>query len=97
MTRRGLMSRRFTVSAQSIGELFRKVAPTVVVIQAKGHDLSRAGQDRFNETGAGVIVSGDGKVVTAASHGVHTMDHIPVGFLGRETWPPGCSAAAQYR
>jgi serine protease Do len=70
--------------AQTPGEVFRKVAPSVVVIRAKGHEVASSGQTRFNETGSGVLISADGKVMTAA-HVVHAMDEISVEFLGGET------------
>jgi serine protease Do len=71
--------------AQNVGEVFRKVAPSVVVIRAKGREVSRAsGLVRFNETGSGALISADGKVMTAA-HVVHAMDEIAVEFLGGET------------
>jgi S1-C subfamily serine protease len=70
--------------AQSAGEVFRKVAPSVVVIRAKGREVAAGGQTRFNETGSGVLISSDGKVMTAA-HVVHAMDEISVEFLGGET------------
>ncbi len=70
--------------AESVRELFRKVAPSVVVIRAGGRDVTAAGQTRFAETGSGVLVSKDGKVITAA-HVVHSMDEIAVEFLGGET------------
>ena len=70
--------------AQAVGEVFRKVAPTVVVIRAKGRDVKVEGQQRFTETGSGVLVSRDGRVMTAA-HVVHAMDEITVEFLGGET------------
>jgi serine protease Do len=72
------------VEAQTPGEVFRKVAPSVVVIRAKGHEVATGGQTRFNETGSGVLISADGKVMTAA-HVVHAMDEITVEFLGGET------------
>jgi S1-C subfamily serine protease len=72
------------VQAQTPGEVFRKVAPSVVVIRAKGHEVAASGQTRFNETGSGVLISSDGKVMTAA-HVVHAMDEISVEFLGGET------------
>jgi serine protease Do len=70
--------------AQTPGEVFRKVAPSVVVIRAKGRDIGAGGQSRFAETGSGVLISPDGKVMTAA-HVVHSMDEINVEFLGGET------------
>lgn len=72
------------VGAQSIREVFQKVAPSVVVVRARGRDVTTAGQTRFAETGSGVLISKDGKVMTAA-HVVHSMDEISVQFLGGET------------
>ena len=72
------------VSAQTIGEVFRKVTPSVVVIRAQGREMKASGEVRFTETGSGVLISPDGKVMTAA-HVVHTMDQIAVEFLGGET------------
>ena len=71
-------------TAQTVREVFEKVARSVVVIRAKGRDVSAGGQSRFAETGSGVLISRDGRVMTAA-HVVHTMDEIAVEFLGGET------------
>jgi serine protease Do len=70
--------------AQTVREVFEKVAPSVVVIKARGRDVTTGGQSRFVETGSGVLVTPDGKVMTAA-HVVHSMDQIDVEFLGGET------------
>ena len=71
--------------AQNVGEIFRKVNPSVVVIRAKGRDVTAsAGLTRFNETGSGVLISTDGKIMTAA-HVTLAMDEITVEFLGGET------------
>ncbi len=75
-----------TVTAQTVGEVFRQVNPSVVVIRAKGRDVEGGGLTRFNETGSGVLVSADGKILTAA-HVVHSMDEVNVEFLGGETVP----------
>jgi serine protease Do len=56
----------------------------VVVIRARGRDVEARGETQFAETGSGVLVSPDGKVMTAA-HVVHSMDEIAVDFLGGET------------
>jgi serine protease Do len=74
------------VSAQNVGEVFRKVSPSVVVIRAKGRDVATGGETRFTETGSGVLISADGKIMTAA-HVVHTMDEISVEFMGGQTVP----------
>src|SRR5215510_2309383 len=70
--------------AQTVRDVFQKVAPSVVVIRARGRDIGVGGQSRFSETGSGVLVSRDGRVMTAA-HVVHSMDEISVQFLGGET------------
>ncbi len=70
--------------AQSVRDLFKRVAPSVAVIRATGRDVSAGGLVQFKETGSGVLISTDGKVMTA-SHVVHAMDEITVEFLGGET------------
>jgi serine protease Do len=70
--------------AQTVREVFQKVAPSVAVIRARGRDVEAGGETRFAETGSGVLISADGKVMTAA-HVVHSMDEITVEFLGGET------------
>ena len=72
--------------AQNIGDLFRRVNPSVVVIRAKGTDVETSGLTRFTETGSGVLISTDGKIMTAA-HVVHSMDEVSVEFLSGETVP----------
>lgn len=72
--------------AQTPGDVFRKVTPSVVVIRAKGNEVTAGGQTRFNETGSGVLISTDGKIMTAA-HVVHSMNEITVEFLGGESMP----------
>jgi serine protease Do len=76
-----------SADAQNVGDVFRRVNPAVVVIRAKGRDVEGAdGLTRFNEIGSGVLISADGKIMTAA-HVVHSMDEINVEFLGGETIP----------
>ena len=59
----------------------------MVVIRAKGSEVeSLGGLTRFTETGSGVLISTDGKIMTAA-HVVHSMDQITVEFLRGETVP----------
>jgi len=69
--------------AQNLDEIFRKVNPSVVVVRAKGRDVSSGGVTRFNETGSGVLVSSDGRVMTA-SHVVNGMDEITVEGVAGE-------------
>ena len=75
------------VQAQDAEELFRKVSPSVVVVRAKGRAVDGTrGLVTFSEIGSGVLISTDGKVMTAA-HVVHAMDEIVVEVLGGETVP----------
>ena len=76
-----------SVEAQDVDELFRKVSPAVVVIKARGREVTRTrGLVTYAEIGSGVLVSPDGKVITAA-HVVHAMDEITVEFFGGEAVP----------
>lgn len=70
--------------AQTVRVVFEKVSPSVAVIRARGRDVTASGQTRFAETGSGVLISADGKVMTAA-HVVHAMDEISVEFIGSDT------------
>jgi len=66
--------------AQDLTALFARVAPSVVTIRAHGREVSaKSGLAAFKEIGSGVLISRDGKVVTAA-HVVHTMDDVAVEF-----------------
>ena len=46
------LSLPMAAEAQSPGDVFRKVTPSVVVIRAKGSEVTAAGQVRFTETGS---------------------------------------------
>ncbi len=70
--------------AQNVGPVFRRVNPSVVIIRARWKEVSGAGQvARMSEVGSGVLISADGKVITAA-HVVQTADEITAEFLGGE-------------
>ena len=65
------------VFAQTVGDVFRTVNVSVVVIRAKGRDVAtEGGPVRFSEVGSGVLISTDGKIMTAA-HVVHAMTTSP--------------------
>src|SRR5262245_31119062 len=70
--------------AQDLTQVFRKVSPSVVVVRARGQEITDSGQTHFRETGSGVLISPDGKVMTTAQL-VHSMDEITVEFPGSET------------
>jgi serine protease Do len=79
-----------------VGEVFKKAIPSVAVIRASGTEVSaRTGSaSRFKETGSGVLISADGKIMTAA-HVVHAMDEITVEFLGSQPVPARVIASEQ--
>jgi S1-C subfamily serine protease len=72
-----------TARAQNLDDIFRKVNPSVVVVRAKGRDVSARGVTRFNETGSGFLISDSGRVMTAA-HVVNAMDEITVEGVAGE-------------
>jgi len=70
--------------AQSVGPVFRQVNPSVVIVRARWKEVAGSGQvARVSDIGSGVLVSPDGKVITAA-HVVQTADEITAEFLGGE-------------
>jgi serine protease Do len=69
--------------AQNLDEIFRRVSPSVVVVRTRGRDVGAGGVTRFTQTGSGVLISSDGRVVTAA-HVVNGMDEITVEGIGGE-------------
>jgi serine protease Do len=76
-----------SASAQTVGEVFRKVDVSVVVIRARGRDVAAGGDAvRFTEIGSGVLISDDGRIMTAA-HVVHAMDEISVELPSGESVP----------
>ncbi len=72
--------------AQPIGNIYRRVNASVVVINVKQKEL-RPGANRMVSVGAlgsGALISKDGKVLTAA-HVVQVADAIEVEVVGGET------------
>jgi len=68
---------------ESLNDAYRRVSTSVVVIRARGQEVTEEGTIKFKEIGSGVLISPDGKVATAA-HVVQTMENITVEFLGEE-------------
>jgi len=69
--------------AAQLRELFRKVNPSVVevrTVETAPAPLPQAGFVRFSGIGSGVLISADGKVLTAA-HVVQTSDLVAVQFI----------------
>jgi S1-C subfamily serine protease len=73
-------------AAETLGEVYRRVNPSVVVIRARGEEVTEQGMSAFREIGSGVLISPDGKIATAA-HVVHAMDEVAVEFLGTDQVP----------
>jgi S1-C subfamily serine protease len=71
---------------ETLGEAYRRVNPSVVVIRARGQEVTEEGISRFREIGSGVLISPDGKIATAA-HVVHSMNELAVEFLGEDPVP----------
>ena len=66
-----------TAWAQNLEDIFYKVSPSVVVVRARGRDVGADGIRHFMETGSGVLIGDDGRVMTSA-HVVNGMDEITV-------------------
>ena len=83
------------VEGESLGDAYLRVSTSVVVIRARGKEVTQEGTVRFTETGSGVLISPDGKVATAA-HVVQQMENITVEFLGEEPVPARVIASEQW-
>ena len=80
---------------ESLHDAYRRVSTSVVVIRARGQEVTAEGTVGFKEVGSGVLISADGKVATAA-HVVQTMENISVEFLGEEPVPARVIASEQW-
>jgi len=70
--------------AQDVGEVFRRVNSSVVIIRARWNEPAGPGQvAKVSEIGSGFLISAQGQVITAA-HVVQTADSITAEFLGGE-------------
>ena len=76
-------------AAESLSAIFKQVSPSIVMVRTTQKEMT-AGPERQVVTmpglGSGVLVSADGKVITAA-HVVHTADEIMVEFQNGELIP----------
>ncbi len=72
------------LQAQPMREMFRRVTPSVVVVHAQKKAVTPTATDAplpDQSIGSGVLISADGKVLTAA-HVVQIADRIEVEFMG---------------
>ena len=75
--------------AESLREMFKRVDPSVVVVQTNSHQVVTGPKMQLATLpglGSGVLISADGKVMTAA-HVVQTADEIRVQFQSGESVP----------
>ncbi len=72
--------------AQTLGQVFKRVSASVVVVRTREQEVAARGQGQIvniSGVGSGVLISADGRVMTAA-HLVHTADEVTVEFLNGE-------------
>ncbi len=75
--------------AQQLSELFRKVSPSVVLVRTLERGVARdpsTGLMAIPGLGSGVLISADGKIMTAA-HVVQTADKVAVQFIDGKLYP----------
>lgn len=85
----GLLCAPYLNHAQQLRDSFRRVKASVVVVHTsnpKPADSSRPGEVADSGLGSGVLISADGKILTAA-HVVEGEDHLLVEFANDE-WIP---------
>jgi S1-C subfamily serine protease len=84
-----LLAGRPPAEAQQVRELFRRVSPSVVVIRTVERGLApdpAAGLTTLPGQGSGVVISADGKIMTAA-HVIQTADRVAVEFMDGKMYP----------
>src|SRR6476660_8171986 len=77
------------VDAQQISETYRKVNPSVVIVRVQQKTPSsdpQAGLVSLPSFGSGVLISAEGKILTAA-HVVQAADQICVEFFNGQLIP----------
>ena len=77
------------VQAQQVSDLFKRVSPSVVMVLTIGKEMSpnpAAGLTATPGLGSGVLISADGKIMTAA-HVVQTADRVAVQFQDGKRYP----------
>ena len=83
--------------AEDVADVYEKVNTSVVVIETTQREVGSSGTGQlveFGGLGSGVLISEDGKVMTAA-HVVQSADYVTVRFLSGETIPVEASRSAE--
>ena len=83
-------------NGQQLRDAFRKVEPAVVIVRTEQKGLApfpQQGMVSLNGLGSGVLISSDGKVLTAA-HLVQSADRTVVEFSGGELIPARVTGSA---
>jgi serine protease Do len=81
-----LTAGNFPARAESVAEIFKRIADSVVVIRTSEHDApERPGAGAVTEAGLGSGVLIEGNRVLTASHVVQVADSISVQLAGGET------------
>ena len=84
--------------SQQLRDAFRKVEQAVVIVRTERKELApfpQTGLVSLNGLGSGVLISSDGKVLTAA-HLVQTADAVVVEFSDGELIPARVAGSAVY-
>ena len=84
-----LMSAGGHLQAQAVSELFRRVDPSVVLVRTLERTIRpdpATGLTATGGLGSGVLITADGKIMTAA-HVVQTADKIAVEFQDGKLYP----------
>lgn len=90
-----LLAHALPAAGQTLGQAFKRVNSSVVVVRTAESEVLDLVS--VSGVGSGVLISPDGKVLTAA-HVVHTADKITVEFLdGTRPAPPPPSGTAPSR
>jgi serine protease Do len=87
-----------TANAQELREMFKRVNPSVIVIHTQQRITARSSLEQMENLanlGSGLIISEDGKALTAA-HVVQSADKIEAEFLSGERIPARVISAAPF-
>ncbi len=82
---------------ESLSDVFARVSDSVVIVIVREHELPPRGEGQPVSTGglgSGVVISADGKILTAA-HVIQAADEVQVRFRNGDTVPAKILSSAQ--